>query len=259
MKRTLQKMKKLPFDIELPKISETIDTKNIQQRILRDLQYQPNLSFNRLWNKQGESNTFAYHLRVLEKKGLVRKTNKGEYSLTTNGKKHVAYISEEDGSFCEFPVVAVITIIFDKNKVLLTHRTKEPFYGYWGLHGGKLRSKNYILEQARESILKETGLSCNVCLKGLFSSKTYINNAFAFNHQLFIIQATNPKGKLIVKTKKGVNKWFVKKEISKLHILPNAPTLVAIAQGKKFRWVEADRFQDDKGCNEMKIRSDVTL
>ncbi len=238
---------------------EEIKIQNIEKRILITLMYKPKRSFNELWNKEGASNKFAYHLKSLEKDGLVEKGKEGKYLLTIKGKKHVAYIEQKSGDSCEFPIVAVITLIIKNGKYLMTHRTKEPFYGYWGLHGGKLRSTNYILEQAEESIKTETGLTCDMVLKGLFSSKTYVNNQFSYHHQLFIVKATNPKGTLLKETKKGLNKWVSMGEVKKLNILPNIPHIVKIATGKHFRWIEADRFQENGVFTRMDVKKDILL
>ncbi|MBI2103171.1 hypothetical protein HYT55_04985 [Candidatus Woesearchaeota archaeon] len=233
--------------------------KNIESRILTSLMCNPQQTFNELWKKEGASNKFAYHLKVLGKKGLVEKNEIGKYQLTVEGKKSVAHIEQDKGNVCEFPIIAIITLVVKGSQYLLMHRTKEPFYGYWGLHGGKLRSTNYILEQAKESIQRETGLTCDVELKGLFSSKTYVNDKFSYSHQLFIVRATDPKGVLLLKTRKGVNRWVEKKDVTGLKTLPNIPHLIKIATGKRFRWIEADRFQEGNDFTKMDVKKDILL
>jgi len=217
---------------------------NYQSRILHELTYHKTSSFNQLWNKEGRSNNFSYHITKLVSAGLIKKNERGLYQLTTKGKKRVAYMESFTGNRCELPIVAVIMIITDKDQVLLINRKKEPFYGFWAAHGGKLRTTNYIMEQAEESIKKETGLKCDLELKGIFSSKSYIDKEFSYGHQLFVVKASNPQGKLIQKTIKGENKWFKKEEIKNLRILPNIPYLIKIIENKKFCWIEADRFFD---------------
>ncbi|PIZ52273.1 hypothetical protein COY27_00725 [Candidatus Woesearchaeota archaeon CG_4_10_14_0_2_um_filter_33_13] len=224
-----------------------------QSRILYDLMYKKECTFNQLWNKNGRSNNFAYHVKKLETDGLIKKTEQGTYKLTIQGKKRVAYLKEMVGDRFELPIVAVVMIIQKDDKILMLKRTKEPFHGYWGVHGGKLKSTNYILEQAADSIKTETGLTCDLKLKGVFSSKSYLNNEFAYGHQLFVVKATNPKGKLLKETKKGINQWYTKEKIEKLNILPSLPHLFNIVESKHFRWIEADRFQEDvKGDDQFK-------
>ncbi len=233
--------------------------KDIEKRILTSLMYNPQQTFNELWHKDGRSNTFAYHLKMVEKKRQVEKLESGKYQLTEEGKKNIVHLEGDNGSVCEAPIIAVIALIVKDNRYLMTHRAKEPFYGYWGLPGGKLRSNNYVLEQATESIRKETGLDCDVELKGLFSSKTYVDNQFSYNHQLFIVKATNPKGTLLKETKKGINKWVAEKDVEKMLTLPNIPLLIKIATGKRFRWIEADRFQEKGVFTRMDVKKDVIL
>ena len=132
-------------------------------------------------------------------------------------------------------------------------RTKEPFYGYWGFIGGKMNFDHYILESANKEVKQETGLTCDLELKGLFSTKTYNNNNLSYNHQMFIIKGTNPRGELLERTREGINKWVEINKINNLHIFPNAPYSIEIAQSKNFKWIEADRIQENDKFTEIKI------
>ena len=204
------------------KSKKRVCIENIQQRILCELMHTKIMTFNELWNKEGRSNNFAYHLKKLECDGLVEKSTNG-YQLTIDGKKEVAYLESDTGNVCKQPILAVINVIVNEQKgtVLMLDRTKEPFSGYFGLNGGKLCFSKYLLEEARESIKNDTGLKCDVELKGLFSSKTFVDEELTYNHQLFVIKATNHKGNLIEKTRKGDNRWMNLNEVSKVNTLPN--------------------------------------
>lgn len=254
-----KKQKKLPFGFPLEKVPALI-IENPRNKILSKLTYNSALAFNKLWNKEGESNRFAYHLKKLEQDGFIKKTEKG-YSLTRKGKEYVTYMEGKTGETWKFPVIAVTTVIFNKkeNNVLMLERAKEPFRGYWGLHGGRLKFSDYILECAKDSILEETGLICHVELKGLFSSKTFEEHELSYNHQLFVVKATQPKGTLLQKTSKGRNKWVPLLRLSKLKILPNIPLLVDIAKSRKFRWIEADRFQENDLFKGLTVKKDIVL
>ncbi|MGV8151327.1 MAG: NUDIX domain-containing protein [Candidatus Woesearchaeota archaeon] len=233
---------------------------NVRQEILRRLIHEQNVSFNKLWDKKGESNKFAYHLKVLEEEGIITKNAK-RYQLTNKGKKLAAYTEGADGKEAKFPVIAAIIIVFDKTKkkVLMTKRLKEPFYGYWGFIGGKIKFTQYIMECAEQELLEETGLKCNLELKGLFSSKTYHDNDLAFNHELFIIKGTNPKGKLIKKNREGECEWVKLEKVKTLNIFPNVPYSIKIVQSKNFRWIEADRFQKDGVFTSMHKLKDLKI
>ena len=223
-----------------------------KERIIRKLMHEPELTFNQLWDKQGPSNKFAYHLKVLEEEKIISKTDKG-YSLTHLGKKQSAYIEGETGRKETAPLIGVISVVYHDNKFLMIKRTKEPFYGYWAFHGGKLKFNQYILECAKEEIKEETGFECDVKLKGIFCSKTFSNDNLSYNHQMFIVKATNPQGNLITKTREGENKWFTVEEMQELKKFPNDSKIVEMVLSDGFTWVEADRFQENDEFKEMKI------
>ena len=98
-------------------------------------------------DKEGSSNNFAYHLKVLQEDGLVEKTEEG-YRLSSEGKSYAAYIEGESGEKSKFPLPCVVVVVFkNSEEVLMLKRKKEPFYGYWGfqdLHP----SAEYILLSA---------------------------------------------------------------------------------------------------------------
>ncbi len=229
-----------------------------RQKILKKLIHSPSLSFNQLWDRDGESNSFAYHLKVLEEDNLVEKIG-NHYQLSHNGRKFTAYLDGESGGKHAFPLVGVVMIIMHNDKFLMLKRTKEPFYGYWGFVGGKLKFSQYIMEAAKEELKEETGLECDLEFKGLFSSKTYNNNSLSYNHQLFVIKAINPKGTLIESTREGINKWFSYEEIKDLKTFPNILHSIEIARSKTFRWIEADRFQKNDKFVDIKILNNKLL
>jgi len=232
--------------------------KNERKRILSKLIHTPLMTFNQLWSKQGESNKFAYHLKVLEKDNLIEKTEHG-YQLTTKGKEYVVYLEGNTADELKFPLVIVSIIIMDDEKILMLKRTREPFYGYWGYHGGKLKFTDYILDSAKDSIQRETGLECDVELKGLLSMKTFVDDHQGFNHQHFVIKATNPKGALIEKTEKGENLWVPRDDVNTMKIFPNSLKFLEIVESDHFRWIEADRFQDGAAFTGIDVKKDKVL
>ena len=225
-----------------------------RQSILQKLMHKPTLTFNQLWDKQGTSNSFAYHLKVLEEDNLIKKTKIG-YKLTHEGKKFAAYLEGASGKPSKMPLVIVLIVVFNKaqDEVLMIKRTKEPFYGIWGFIGGKLNFDQYIFECAADELKQETGLEADLELKGLFSSKTYNNKALSYNHQLFIVKATNPRGKLLSQTREGIVKWIKLSEAPNPPIFPNVPNSIDIALSDHFRWIEADRFQENDKFTEINI------
>lgn len=228
--------------------------------ILKKLMHSTGLGFNELWENEGESNKFAYHLKILEEDEFIEKINE-KYSLSHKGKRYVAYVDGESGNKTNFPLVGVICVIYDKdkNKYLISKRLKEPFYGYYGFIGGKLEFSQYIFECAQKEIKEETGLVCDMGLKGLLSSKTYNNNFLSYNHQMFILFCTNPQGDLIDKTREGENIWMSEEEILKLKIFSDVPHLFEIVKSKHFRLIEMDRTQKNDRFIGKKILKDIEI
>jgi 8-oxo-dGTP pyrophosphatase MutT (NUDIX family) len=228
--------------------------------ILGKLMHGRKMTFNELWGNEGESNKFAYHLKVLEEDGFVKKT-KDTYCLTHEGKKYCAYIEGGTGKKSEFPLIGVIVVIRDEKtgKVLMSRRTKEPFYGYCGFIGGKMKFSQYIYEAAEAEVFEETGLTCDFELKGIFSSKTYNNESLSYSHQMFILLGKNHKGELIEKTREGENCWASEEEISKMKTFPNVPYSIKMIKGEGFKWIEMDRFQKDDEFIGKKILKDESF
>lgn len=222
--------------------------------IIQRLMHQPSLSFNQLWDKQGESNRFAYHLKVLEEDGLVEKFDE-KYSLSHEGKKYATYLEGISGKRSKAPLIGVIVVVYDeaKDQFLMLRRTKEPFFGVWGFHGGKLKFDQYILEAAAAELREESGLTCDLELKGLLSTKTFNNGELSYSHQMFMVKATNPTGELITTTREGENRWVKREEIASLETFPNVENSVQTVLGEKFRWCEADRMQKDDRFVDMKV------
>lgn len=231
-----------------------------QQTIIRKLMHYPGLTFNELWNKEGVSSAFAYHLKILCEQGFVEKKDEGYY-LSSQGKSHATYVEGESGKEAKFPLIGIIVVVYDTltDRYLLMKRLKEPFYGYWGFHGGKVKFNQYILECAEQELREETGLECDMELRGLFSAKTYNGGVLSYNHQMFIIKATNPRGTLIEKTREGFNQWFSRAEIDGLLAFPNVPESIKIIHSNHFRWVEADRFCENDVFKELTILKDKEI
>lgn len=231
-----------------------------RQRILKRIMYSPGLTFSELWAKEGESNRFAYHLKVLEEDGLVAKEG-STYSLTHRGKRYAAYVDGETGKQNRAPLLGIIVVIYDAqaDRFLMLRREREPFYGYWGFHGGKMEFGQYILECAQAEVAQETGLTCALELKGLYSSKTYNDGELAYNHQMFIVRASDPRGELIVKTREGENRWVAREELASLRAFPDLVQLAQIALGEGFRWIEADKLQENDAFTGMKVLRDERL
>src|SRR5262245_38161487 len=125
---------------------------DLQKSIILKLIHNPSLSFNELWNKQGESNKFAYHVNKLEADNLIAKNQEGRYSLTAEGRKLSAFIEGDTGGKAEFPTLTIFQIVWNGERMLCQKRLKEPFYGTWGMVSGKQNFGFNIEECAKRDL-----------------------------------------------------------------------------------------------------------
>ncbi len=228
----------------------------IRSQILRKLIHKPGLSFNKIWEKEIPSNQLAYHLKVLQEDNYVENKD-GNYYLTHQGKKFSAYIDGISGKESKKPLICVVVVLVDQNKVLMQQRKKEPFYNYWGFAGGKIEFDQYILETAKQELEEEAGLKADLSLKGILCMKTYNNGQQSYNHHIFIVRGDNPRGKLIIKNREGINKWIEIDKIKSLQIFPDVQRDVEIAHGEGFTLFEMDKFmKDDKFIKSEIIRDE---
>ena len=56
------------------------------------------------------------------------------------------------------PVLGVGALIFNRNKILLVERGKEPLKGYWSLPGGVLETGETLEQGVIREVREETGL-----------------------------------------------------------------------------------------------------
>lgn len=65
-------------------------------------------------------------------------------------------------------VVAILTVIAEELRVLLIHRSGEPFLGKWALPGGLLKPDEALAEAAARKLVDETGVA-DVYLEQLYT------------------------------------------------------------------------------------------
>ncbi len=65
-------------------------------------------------------------------------------------------------------MLVILTVADGELRVLLIHRSGEPFLGWWALPGGLLRPAENLLEAAERKLVDETGVS-DVYLEQLYT------------------------------------------------------------------------------------------
>lgn len=173
-------------DIILPQLN------SLQEKIIYKLRYNSLCTYNQLWEKEGDSSKFAYHIKSLEEKGIVQKTDQG-YSLTSKGIKVVDYI------FLKSPQPLVIVLVVPKrdDEILLLTRSKEPFFGLQEFLPSKVKHGEHLSEAAKDRLQLKLGLTGDLCYKGLESLKTIEQGEVLMHHLIHIFLADNCKGEAI--------------------------------------------------------------
>jgi 8-oxo-dGTP diphosphatase len=182
----------------------------IRRKLLLKLIHAPRLGFNELWNKEGESNLVAYHLRKMEEDGLVAKYPDG-YGLTEQGKKESAFIEGDTGGKAELPTPTVVVFVLDEAKglMLAQERLKEPFFGTWGVVSGKINFGWNPIECAIRDLKEETDLIAhNAELRAIEFMKTYDNGKLMHHHLMYLVVVTEFSGTLKERTHKARHEWM---------------------------------------------------
>ncbi len=221
-------------------------THQIRKNIILHLIHHTRASFNELWNNQGESNAFAYHLKRLEEEGVVQKYSDG-YGLTPDGQSLITDIEGDTGNKTRFPTPTVIIVAQDaKGRILAQQRKKEPYHGYWAFPSGKINFGWNPEERAKRDLYEETGLTAgNIVLRGIEHVKTIDDGTLLHHHTLYVYQATNCTGELIKETHKAKHAWMSTEEFQSGQRLPGDWLFEFILPSKNFFIIEGERYMKE--------------
>lgn len=225
----------------------TVFEHELQRAIILKLIHAPQLSFNELWQKQGESNLFAYHVNKLEEKGIIRKLETGHYTFTEEGRKISAFIEGATGEPAKFPTLTLLIVVRNGEKLLCQRRLKEPFYGLWGFVSGKINFGMNLFECATRDLKEETGLTCTQWkFKGMELLKTYEHDKIAFHHYIMVVEAEKYSGELTLKTHKAEHAWMTTTEyLAQTRRFPGTGMLEHMLDAKNPVMIEAERFLEN--------------
>jgi 8-oxo-dGTP pyrophosphatase MutT (NUDIX family) len=124
---------------------------------------------------------------------------------------------------------------------LIQQRLKQPYFGYYGFFGGKIKYGDTPLETVIRELKDETGLTAKkmtlVVLKHKMDySKT---GELLEDKYFFIFRAEGIKRKLIKEFEGGKNLWLTKEEILKLpNLFDGVDTTLATIGQKQFNYIE---------------------
>ncbi|MDO4780991.1 MAG: NUDIX hydrolase [Candidatus Saccharibacteria bacterium] len=119
-------------------IEQHIPDHYIQKYILNVLTYRQYARFRDMRPPKFDTNLYSYHLRVLQKRGMIQKTDDG-YALDKAGLLYVDRVSAKSLNIRNQPkIITMIVVQNTRGYVLLQKRTKQPYINTWTLPYGKL-------------------------------------------------------------------------------------------------------------------------
>lgn len=221
-----------------------------QISILRELLFKPQARFSELKKVDIENDHFAKHLKHLIDEGLILKTNE-RYSLTNEGKEFANRIDTNSLKLERQAKIGValhaVRIIKGVTEYLIHQRLKEPFYGWYGSHSGKIRWGENPLDCARREFLEETGLTGDFELKGIIHYHHYFKDGRLLEDKYFWeYKITDVKGNLLEGVEEGKNIWMTEKEYRKLeNTFATFDEIKDVINSSELVYLDKKRFVDN--------------
>lgn len=185
---------------------------DFQLSILRELLFKPYARFRDLKTVDITNDHFTFHLNHLVKEGLIAKTPQG-YTLTTIGKEFANRIDTDSLKIERQAKVGVaihaVREVNGETEYLIHKRLKQPFYGWYGSHSGKIRWGETPDQTAQREFLEETGLSGTFTLKGVVHYHHFHQDGTLLEDKYFFaFRVDNVVGELKAKVEEGENIWM---------------------------------------------------
>lgn len=218
-----------------------------QISILRELLFKPEARFRDLKKVDITNDHFTFHLKHLIKEGLITKIN-GRYRLTDEGKEF-ANRMDTDALKLERQAKLGVALhavrkVNGKIEYLVHRRLKEPFYGWYGSHSGKIRWGETPLDCAKREFLEETGLSGKFTHRGIVHYHHFHKDGRLLEDKYFwVFRVENTKGKLKEKVTEGENIWMNEREFGKLkNVFATLDEVLEVINSKKLLYLERVKF-----------------
>ncbi len=186
-----------------------------QTTILRSLLFLPKASYTDLQKPTGlSSDHFSFHIARLVELGLVEKTARGIYRLSSHGKEYANRLDTDNNTLERQPksavIIGLLREINGEKQYLFQQRLKNPYYGFWGLPSGKIRWGETITEAAARESLEETGLQANFSVRSVYHEhvREKETGLIMEDKLFFIVLGENVSGRLVADFEGGHNEWL---------------------------------------------------
>ena len=195
------------------------DVHKVQSSILRALLFAPNAGFAEL-QKTTEltSDHFTFHVKKLMGAGLVEKSG-SKYTLTSRGKEYANRMDTDENEIEKQPKVSVALIVERQNgnrrEFIVQQRLKQPYYGFYGRLGGKVRWGESFEEAAARELTEETGLTGTFSFSHIFHKRDYRkSDGTLLEDKIFVVMhCADAHGEMMEQFEGGKNFWMTQDEL----------------------------------------------
>lgn len=190
-----------------------------QIAIMRHLLFTPSATFADIQKATDlTSDHFNFHIKRLVQERYVQKDDRA-YSLTGKGKEYANRMDTDENEIEKQPKVSIVVTLERTNaagerEFLYQQRLKNPYYGFWGRLGGKMRWGETVIEAAERELLEETGMTANFEYKLLYHKRDFDKQSKRLlEDKIFLcVYATEFSGELIESFEGGHNRWMTQAE-----------------------------------------------
>lgn len=218
----------------------------IQGRILRELLFHPERKFSELNTGGVPSDQFSFHVKRLVELDLLRKVD-DHYELTPIGKEFANRFDTDAPVLAierQAKLGALVCCVRGEGasgEYLLQQRLKQPYYGFWGFVGGKIRWGEVLPEAATRELKEETGLLATLTLAGIEHKMDYhkATGELAEDKFFLFFRGEDAHGALIETFEGGKNAWLTRAQIEKLpDLFHDVLEGLDLIDSKEFRLIE---------------------
>ena len=211
-----------------------------QLSTLKALQHATRARFSELMRVAGmQSDIFKFHIRKLQREGLIFKDQDGMYGLTAEGKNIAGRLDRQTRRQIEQPKSSMLMIVMLKDGRILAHkRLREPFYGFWGIASAPMLRGVPTVESARRELKKQTGIDAQFSVQGVHRVIDKDSRGTILEDKLFAVTvAVLNEPVPPAPWPGGVSKWLHASELlAKKRLFPTTKaTLTMLTNGESFR------------------------